>query len=202
MRITAEEKDATRQRIVQAAVELFKNGGFDATTTRDIARRAGIATGTLFNYFQTKENVLAHLVEQALAKARTAFARQTIEADLEEELFAFIAAELRQLKPFRKFLPALLDTQLSPLMIPRAGAVDDSLRVAHLEAVIAVARKHGIAELSTLALQIYWTLYTGVLAFWSADASPKHEDTLVLLDQSLHMFTAWLKQTAGDFNER
>jgi AcrR family transcriptional regulator len=50
MRITIEEKNATRQRIIQAAVALFRTGGFEATTTRDIARASEIATGTLFNY--------------------------------------------------------------------------------------------------------------------------------------------------------
>jgi hypothetical protein len=39
---------------------------------------------------------------------------------------------------------------------------------------------------------LYWTLYTGVLAFWSKDASPRQEDTLALLDQSLAMFVGWL----------
>ena len=52
MRITAEEKDATRRRILDAAVQLFRTRGFEATTTRDIADAAGIATGTLFNYFR------------------------------------------------------------------------------------------------------------------------------------------------------
>ena len=65
-----------------------------------------------------------------------------------------------------------------------------------------IAGKNGVPELSTIASQIYWTLYTGVLAFWSADTSPKQEDTLALLDQSLHMFTAWLNKAAGDFNPR
>ena len=40
---------------------------------------------------------------------------------------------------------------------------------------------------------MYWTLYTGVLAFWAGDKSPKQEDTLALLDQSLAMFVAWLR---------
>ncbi len=46
--------------------------------------------------------------------------------------------------------------------------------------------------LSAIALQLYWTLYTGVLTFWSDDKSPHQEDTLALLDQSLQMFVAWL----------
>ena len=47
MRITAEEKNATKERIVAAAVELFRARGFEATTTRDIARQAKIASGTI-----------------------------------------------------------------------------------------------------------------------------------------------------------
>jgi AcrR family transcriptional regulator len=198
MRITAEEKDVTRRRIVEAASNLFRDGGFEATTTRDIARRAGIATGTLFNYFETKEAVLATLAGEALNKARISFARQAAEGSLEEELFALVAAELRQLKPLRKFLCGLLETELSPLLVERRRAAADSLCAAHLQMVDAITRKHGIAELSPVALQIYWTLYTGVLAFWSADKSPKQEDTLALLDQSLHMFTAWLRGSAGE----
>jgi hypothetical protein len=44
-----------------------------------------------------------------------------------------------------------------------------------------------------VAVQLYWTLYVGVLSFWSADKSPKQEDSLALLDQSLDMFVGWLR---------
>jgi hypothetical protein len=40
-------------------------------------------------------------------------------------------------------------------------------------------------------------LYTGVLAFWAGDKSPKQEDTLALLDQSLTMFVGWLRSEHG-----
>ena len=45
---------------------------------------------------------------------------------------------------------------------------------------------------SFVAIHLYWTLYLGVLAFWSQDTSPNQEDTLVLLDQSMRLFTASL----------
>jgi AcrR family transcriptional regulator len=192
MRITADEKQATRQRILEAASRLFRTRGFEATTTREIAQEAQIATGTLFNYFETKEAIVASLAAEALAKARTVFARQTLQATLEEELFAYVAIELRQLKSLRKFVRPLLETVLSPLSAARRPESDGSLRVDHLETVAGIAHRHGFADLSTVALQVYWTLYTGVLAFWAADKSPKQEDTLALLDQSLAMFVAWL----------
>src|SRR5687768_429629 len=112
MRITAEEKSATRRRILEAALELFRTNGFDGTTTRDIAAAAEIATGTLFNYFETKEAIVAAFAEEKLASARAAFVQTDRDGELDEALFALVAGELRQLKPLRKFMPPLLETSL------------------------------------------------------------------------------------------
>ena len=114
MRITIEEKNATRQRIIQAAVALFRTGGFEATTTRDIARASEIATGTLFNYFDTKEAIVSALAIEALSKAHETLANGSSKASLEENLFALVAIELRHLKPLRRFIAPFLETSLSP----------------------------------------------------------------------------------------
>ena len=145
----------------------------------------------MFNYFPTKEAILGSLAADAVAAAHQEFARRDREADsLEEEVFAFVAAELRKLKPLRKHLPVVLETVLSPLA---AGAGDGQLfRVTHLEAVSRLSQKHGFKELSAVALQMYWSLYTGLLLFWAQDKSPREEDTLALLDHSLEMFAGWL----------
>src|SRR5687768_7021038 len=104
MRVTAETKSATRQRILEAAQQHFARHGFEATTTRDLASAAQIATGTLFNYFPTKEAIALCLVGQACAAADAAFAAAPAEPlSFEEELFAHMAANLRKLKPYRKY---------------------------------------------------------------------------------------------------
>src|SRR5687768_3136761 len=202
MRVTAETKAATRRTILDAARRLFAENGFDTTTTRDIARAARIASGTLFNYFATKEAIVACLAAEAMDDALANDAPDHADAEtLEEALFALVAAGLRTLKPLRKHLPALLDTSLSPL----ATTPDDastSLRIRHLEAVAALAARHG-HDLSPTALQLYWTLYTGILVFWANDKSPKQEDTLALIDDSLNMFAGWLRgQTDHDAKSR
>jgi AcrR family transcriptional regulator len=197
MRITSEKKEATRRRIVESAIGLFRTRGFDATTTRDIARAASIATGTLFNYFDTKESLVASLAAEALAKARCTCTSQATDASLEEELFALVAAELRQLKPLRTFIVPILETVLSPLAAARRTGDGEVFRLEHLELVAGIARKHALAELSPVALQMYWALYTGVLAFWTSDKSPKQEDTLALLDQSVNMFADWMRESTG-----
>src|SRR5438132_9047672 len=65
----AENKAAIRKRIVTAALSLFQTRGFDATTTKAIARKAGIAEGTVFNYFRTKEDIALHFFEQEVDQA-------------------------------------------------------------------------------------------------------------------------------------
>jgi len=197
MRITAEEKQATRERIEAAALELFRAQGFEATTTRDIAKAADIAVGTLFNYFTAKEAIVIAMAEEGLAKAQAAIQKQPAAETLEEDLFALVAAELRQLKPLRKFIGPVLETALSPLATAAVNG-EGGLRVAHLESVARIARTHGVAEVSCVALQVYWSLYTGVLAFWAADKSPKQEETLALLDNSLHMFASWLQDAPAE----
>jgi AcrR family transcriptional regulator len=190
MRVTAETKAATRQRILDAARRLLADDDYDGTTTRDIAEAAKVATGTVFNYFSTKEAIVACLAYEAMSGVLEGIQSDS-DATLEEELFALVAAGLRKLKPLRRHLPSLLETSLSPLAVS-AEAEATSLRAEHLEAVLALATKHGYGELPPTALQLYWTLYTGVLVFWANDTSPKQEDTLALIDDSLSMFVGWL----------
>jgi AcrR family transcriptional regulator len=70
----AQRRAEGRQRVFEAAVELFVERGFDATTMDDIADRADVARATVFNYFQRKTAFLhewsASRRQQALAAVR------------------------------------------------------------------------------------------------------------------------------------
>ena len=198
MRVTAETKSATRRRILEAAKGLFAQEGFETATTRDIARTSAIAVGTLFNYFPTKESIAMHLASEAHATATDDFLKRDGDAAsletvlLEESLFAYVATGLRKMKPYRKYLPAIKETLMSPLAAQR-DEDEASLRTDHLETVARIVTvRHRHESLSPLALQLYWTLYAGILAHWARDSSPKQEDTLALLDESLAMFVGWL----------
>src|SRR3954447_14977136 len=164
MRVTAETKLATRHRILEAARECFSKVGFEAATTREIAAAAGIAAGTLFNYFPAKEAIAMALVAEALGEARRQFEGRRRGESLEEDLFALIAAELRSLRPHRAYLRPVLETALSPLASAGANPEAEAVRVEHLETVarLVAARRAGVAP-SAMAMNLYWTLYTGVL---------------------------------------
>jgi AcrR family transcriptional regulator len=188
MRVTAEAKTETRQRILDAATELFQTEGWHNTTTRAIAVAAGIATGTLFNYFPTKEAIAATLVADAL-QGSTRGDQSSLEADL----FTLIWSGLSKLRNFRNFLGPAGETIFSPLARSSPQSPGEAIRIDHLELVETTIGAHGFpGPLSAVALQLYWTLYLGVFAFWAADDSPGQEDTLALLDQSLKLYVASL----------
>ena len=191
MRITAEEKAATRKRILAAAKQLFRSKGFHAATTRDIAQEVGIAAGTMFNYFPSKESIVVELAVELLGKANAEFEKnRRANVELEEELFASIAAQLRAMRTIRKYIHPLLDTALSITGNDVAAELREGL-VEHFDGILAV---HGNHDPTTIQQSILWSLYVGVLTHWANDKSPKQEDTLALLDQSVRMYADWLKQ--------
>ncbi|MEI5908275.1 TetR/AcrR family transcriptional regulator [Bacillus spongiae] len=57
-----------QRRIIEAAVEMFAENGYAATSTNQIAKRAGVAEGTIFRHYQTKKDLLLNIVSPMMAK--------------------------------------------------------------------------------------------------------------------------------------
>ena len=57
------QKEATRQRVVNAARELFDTHGYQGTTIREIARHAGVAVGSVFTTFASKGEILSQVMQ-------------------------------------------------------------------------------------------------------------------------------------------
>src|SRR5512142_1675051 len=67
-RLRERNKERKRAALVRAGRALFVQRGFDETTTRAIAARAGVASGTFFLYFREKRDLLFHLFEQEVSE--------------------------------------------------------------------------------------------------------------------------------------
>ncbi len=205
MRVTAEKKRETRRRIVGCARKRFNDKGFEQATTRDIAEAAGIAAGTMFNYFPTKEALAMTLICEALDEAGTEFdGRLKGSETLDETLFAHVAVGLRHLAPHRNYVGEVLETALSPFAREAVCEQAQQLRVGHLETVGELIASRGQATSrapDAMTVHLYWTLYLGVLSFWAADESPNREDTLVVLDQSMRLFAGSLSSESQNGRE-
>src|ERR1700687_2075559 len=55
---TTPRAEDTRRKIYEAAMELFREKGFEATTMRDIAAKAGVALGGAYYYFSSKDAIV------------------------------------------------------------------------------------------------------------------------------------------------
>jgi AcrR family transcriptional regulator len=66
-KVSAEHKEAVRERLLEAARRCLTRKGYEGTTTRDIAAEAGVAIGTLYNYFASKEDLIEALSEHVLS---------------------------------------------------------------------------------------------------------------------------------------
>lgn len=61
----------TRTKILQAAQKLFAKSGYDGTTIRDLAKKAGVAEGTLFRHFSNKKAILIELATEGWVEILT-----------------------------------------------------------------------------------------------------------------------------------
>jgi AcrR family transcriptional regulator len=66
------KKQETRQRLMEAALHLCREHGYDDTTVEQIAEAADVAKGTFFNYFETKDAILPALAEWRLRQLQQA----------------------------------------------------------------------------------------------------------------------------------
>lgn len=78
---------ATRERIINAAKDLFEQNGYAATTTRAIAEHAGVSEVTLFRHFETKRNLFEQTVHSCMHPYKLIeYLKNNAQYDLEKDL--------------------------------------------------------------------------------------------------------------------
>ena len=104
---TARAED-TRRKIYEAAMELFREKGFEQTTMRDIAAQAGVALGGAYYYFSSKDAiVLAFYAEMQQAINQPVLEALAGRKKLGERIRSVLDKRLELLAPNRKFCAAL-----------------------------------------------------------------------------------------------
>ena len=87
------ERERVRERLLDAGRDLFAQYGLRKTTVSELAERAGIATGTFYSFFDSKERLYYEII---LAKSEDAFARMTAAVEAEDDPEAATRAFLKE----------------------------------------------------------------------------------------------------------
>jgi AcrR family transcriptional regulator len=95
------ESGGLRAELIEKSAQLFRTKGYDNTTVRDIAAAAGIQAGSWFYHFKTKQDILAAIMEQGMARS-----------------LAEIEAIASQTLPPREMLRRLVEVHLHTLLAP------------------------------------------------------------------------------------
>lgn len=87
-----------RERIIETAIELAEQGGFDAVRLRDVAARADVALGTLYKRFRSKEELLVAALELEASRLQKRLFQKPFEAaDPQARVMLFFEAATRSL---------------------------------------------------------------------------------------------------------
>ena len=196
-----ENKEKTRKAILRAALDLFAKKGFYQTTTKAISQKAGIAEGTLFNYFHTKEDLAHYFFEQEAWPTTEWFGREQRlqDAPLAEKLFAIITRLLDRISPYEDFVGAVYlralqpTSKLSPLSLRSQERHLRYLRF--IKDILEQAEAEDeIPKVGDLGAYAFGLFHAAMITHWLQDRSPGKENTLALLDRCLKMATHILHQ--------
>jgi AcrR family transcriptional regulator len=167
----------TRSAIIDAALTLFRERGYDATTMRAIAAAAGVSVGNAYYYFDSKERLIQGFYDRAqVLHAQAARPVLEQETDLVARIVGVTDAWLRTMEPYRPFAgkffknaaePTSPLSPFSPESSPaRAAAIELWREV--LEGSDARLPRKLRADLP----ELLWLSFMGIVLFWVHDPTP------------------------------
>ena len=181
--------ESSRAAILGAALDLFQERGYDATTMRTIADRAGVSLGSSYHYFPSKEHLVLefyrHTHELHAAAIAPLLSR---EKDLAGRLRGTIRAVVITCEPFHTVAGSIFSTVANPSSpLNPFGAAAKPLRdevVALYAEVVAGSDARIPADIAEMLPLMLWLYQMGILYFWIFDRSPGRLRTLEVIDET------------------
>ena len=187
---------ATRQRVFDTALALFRTKGFEVTTMRDIATGAGLSLGAAYHYFDGKDAIVAEYYAEVQELHSTRVNREIARLPkLADRLKLAMHAKLDIVGGDRPLLGALLrytGEPSHPLSFLGRGTREIQLRsmAVFADAIGDEAMPDDVRSLSPLLL---WAMHMGILLYFLYDESPDQRRTRALVDRGVDLFVSSLR---------
>jgi AcrR family transcriptional regulator len=191
----------TRAAIFEAALELFRAHGYEATTMRAIARRAGVSLGSSYHYFPSKEHLVLEFYRHLHVLHREACAPVLArEKGLVPRLRGVIRAIVMTCEPFHEMAGSIFATvanpksPLNPFAADSAALRDEVIRF--YGEVVAGSDAKVPEDLAAELPRLLWLYQMGILYFWIMDRSPGRLQTLEVIDETAELIGQLIRLSA------
>jgi AcrR family transcriptional regulator len=184
--------EQTKARIVEAALALFRERGYEATTMRAVAEAAGVSLGNAYYYYKSKEHLLVAYYERVhdehVAAARPLLEKET---DLEARILAVMTAKFAVIEPYWRFSGTLFrsaadpQSPLNPFHEKSAGPRDAGIEM--FREALSGAKIKLPADIAAEVPRLLWIYSMGIVLFWIHDDSPGRARTHALMTRSTEL---------------
>ena len=183
----ASKGEQTRALIMETALEMLRERGYEQTTMRALAARAGVSLGNAYHYCRSKEQLIqafyARTHDEHMAASAALLER---EHDLKTRLLEVMRAKIATIEPYHQFAGILFKTAADPKS--HLNPFSDESKAVREESVALFAevvngsdaRVH--KELRSELPYLLWLYHMGIILFWIHDSSPKHRRTYRLIE--------------------
>ncbi len=191
------KSEATRTQILDASLELFREQGFEETAMREIARKAGVATGAAYYYFASKDAIILAFYQKAQREMAPVL-EAILEApgDFEKKIRAIVQVKLDYFEPSRGLLGALAKHANPSHPLSPFSAETRETRDADMEFFAQVLESAKISipkDLLPYMPRLLWMYQMGIIFYWIHDRSPGQGNTSNLMDKSLDVVVRMIK---------
>lgn len=196
-RITPRAEE-TRRKIYDAALQLFREKGFEETTMRDVAQKAGVALGAAYYYFSSKEAfVLAFYDEMQQSSHEAILQAMQEHKKMKDRIRSVLDKRLELLEPNRKFCDALFrhapnsQDPLSPFSEETRPIREQSIE--HLRLAVEGGDTKVPPDMQHRLPYLLWLYQMAVILFWLYDRSPGQQRTQQLIEKSLGLIVTLVR---------
>lgn len=187
--VTTDKGSHTKTLILETALEIFRERGFDETTMRAIAERAGVSLGNAYYYFRSKEQLIQAFYyrthEEHLAACTPVLEK---EKKLKARLKQVMRLKIETLEPYHQFAGVLFKTAADPdSPLNPFAAASEPVRRASTDLFRQVVEESSTRIPKNLRDELpylLWVYHMGIILFWIHDSSPEHRRSYSLVEHT------------------
>jgi AcrR family transcriptional regulator len=196
--------DQTKALILETALEIFNEKGYEQTTMRAIADKAHLSLGNAYYYFHSKEHLIQAFYHRThelhLAASVPALEK---EQTLKARLLAVMRLKIDTLAPYHEFAGVLFKTAANPdSPLNPFSDESDPVRKESTELfakVLEGSKVHVSKDLRAELPYLLWVYHMGIVLFWIHDKSPRHRRTYRLIDHTVDLLDKLISLASNPF---